>query len=190
MAVTVDVRGLRELERALGEIEKRATQKTVVRNALKKSAEPTAQLMRQMAAGTWDGKISGNIIVGTKIKNEAGRAAYAASMRETGGNKVAAVQAMRGARRAAKGTLPPVLMYVGPGERSWRAHWVEFGISPHTNAGIYAGTRHPGVRPNPFIRPAWDATQNVALDMIAGEMWTQIQRAAARQARRKAKANG
>lgn len=190
MAVTVDVRGLRELERALGEIEKRATQKTVVRNTLKKAAEPTAEMMRSGAAATWDSKIAGNIIVSTKIKNEAGKAAYAASMRETRGDKGASVKAMRDARRAAKGTLPPVLMYVGPGERSWRAHWVEFGISPHTNAGIYAGTRHPGVRPNPFIRPAWDATQNVALDIVATEMWTQINKAAKRQARRKAKGNG
>lgn len=190
MAVTVDVRGLKELEKALGELEKSATRKTVVRNALKKAAEPTAAQMSQMAAGTWDPKIAKNIIISTKIKNEAGKAAYAASMRETRGNKAAAVKAMRDARRAAKGTTPPVIMYVGPGEASWRAHWVEFGIGPHINGGIFAGTRHPGVRPNPFVRPAWDATRAVALDMIAGEMWVQIEKAAKRQARRKAKANG
>lgn len=190
MAVTVEMRGLRELEAALDQIEKSATRKTVVRNTLKKAAEPTADLMRSQASGTWDKKISGNIIVGTKIKNEAGRAAYAATMRETGGNKGAAVTAMRGARRAAKGTMPPVLMYVGPGEASWRAHWVEFGIGPHINGGMFAGTQHPGVRPSPFVRPAWDATQNVALDIIATEMWVQIDRAAKRQARRRAKANG
>lgn len=189
MAVSVEVRGLKQLERALDQIEKSATRKTVVRNALKKSAEPTAQAMRAQAAGTWDRKIAGNILVSTKIKNEAGKAAYAAALRE-GRDKGAAVKAMRDARRSAKGTMPPVFMYVGPGERSWRAHWVEFGIGPHINGGIFAGTRHPGVKPNPFVRPAWDATQAVALDMIAGEMWAQIEKAAKRQARRKAKANG
>ncbi len=189
MKVTIDVRGLKEIEKALFEIDKAATRKTVVRNALKKGGEPIAEAMRARAPVD-DGDLTGNIIVSAKIKGEAGKAAYAKAMRDSAGDKAYAVKAMRDARRAAKGTMPPVMLFVGPSERIFHAHLVEFATKPHINGGLFAGSQHPGTRPQPFARPAFDAESGRALSMISDELRAQIMKAAARQAKRKAKANG
>ena len=187
MKISIKVEGLKELESALMEIEKSSSRRTVVRNALKKAAEPIKAAM-EAAAPVASGRLRGSIIIGTKLKGEAGSAAFAASMRAAPGDVAAAVAASRTARRAAKGTMPAVTMFVGPSERAFNAHFVEFGTSPHVNAGNRAGTRHPGTAPQPFARPAWDATHDKALGIIADEMRVQIGKAAARQANRRAKA--
>lgn len=41
------------------------------------------------------------------------------------------------------------------------AHLVEFGTAPHDQPR--RGIRHPGARPKPFFRPAYDATKNATL---------------------------
>lgn len=186
MKVTVRVDGLKDLEAALSQLEKAATRKTVERNALKKAGEPIASAMRANAPVA-DGQLQENIAVSTKIKGEAGKAAYAKAMRDTAGNKALAVKAMRDARRAAKGTLPPVMMFVGPTVRAPHAHLVEFGTAPHINGGLFAGSQHPGTAPRPFARPAWDANKDAALQKIAAELAAEINKAAARQAKRRAR---
>lgn len=45
------------------------------------------------------------------------------------------------------------------------AHLVEYGTAPHDN-GRKDGRTHPGSRPQPFLRPAWDASR----DRILAEM--------------------
>jgi HK97 gp10 family phage protein len=184
--VTAKVIGFKEFEAALQELDKVATRKTVARNALKKAGEPVAAKMRSLAPVD-DGVLSRSIAVSTKIKGEAGKAAYAQTMRNTSGNKAMAVKAMRDARRDAKGTMPPVMMFVGPTTEAYQAHLVEFGTAPHINAGKFAGTKHPGTAPQPFARPAWDATSGTALDLIGDTLKAEIMRAAARQAKRRAK---
>jgi len=186
MGVSVRITGLKELEKALQELEKSATRKTVVRNALKKGAAPIASAMGANATRTPDQELSRGIVIGTKIKGEAGAAAYSQAMKQ-GFDKASAVKAMRDARRAAKGSLPPVILYVGPSERFSRSHWWEFGIAPHVNGGQFAGTKHPGVKPTPFIRPAWDSQRDTALQIIKTELAEQIRKAAARQAKRRAR---
>lgn len=186
MSISVKISGLKELEAALLDLEKAATRKTVARNALKKGAAPIASAMAAGARRTPQPEIGANIAVSTKIVGEAGNAAFHAAMKQ-GFDKASAVKAMRDARRAAKGTLPPVLMYVGPTDGHSMAHWWEFGIAPHVNGGQFAGTKHPGVRPTPFMRPAFDGQKDAALAAIAAELAAQIQKAAARQAKRKAK---
>ena len=186
MRVTAKVSGFKELEAALMEIEKTATRKTVARNALKKAGAPVAEKMRSLAPVD-DGVLAGSIIVSTKIKGEAGKAAYAQTMRQTAGNKAAAVKSMRDARRAAKGSMPPVMMFVGPTTKAFHAHLVEFGTKPHINGGRFAGSKHPGTAAQPFARPAWDATSGTALDLIGDELSAEIMKAAARQAKRRAK---
>ena len=185
MTIKFKIEGLKSVEKALLELEKAATRKTVVRNALKKAAVPIASAMGTNAARTPEPKIGASILIGTKIKGEAGKAAYTQSMRQ-GFNKAAALKAMRDARRAAKGSMPPVIIYVGPSERFSMSHFWEFGIAPHVNGGTFAGTRHPGVRPTPFIRPAWDSQREAALTILKAEMVSQIQKAAKRQSARKA----
>lgn len=186
MKITAKVNGFKELEAALEGLDKAATRKTVARNALKKAGAPVADGMRSRAPVD-DGVLRDNIIVSTKIKGEAGKAAYAKTMRQTSGNKAMAVKAMRDARRDVKGTLPPVMMFVGPTTRAFHAHFVEFGTAPRINGGRFAGTKHPGTAAQPFIRPAWDATSGTALDLIGDELRAEIMKAAARQAKRRAK---
>ena len=190
MKVTAKVSGLKELEAALMGLDKASTRKTVARNALKKAGAPVADRANEMAPVGATRRLKGSVIVSTKIVGEAGKAAYAKTMRATAGNKALATKAMRDARRAAKGTMPPVMMFVGPVKTVFYSHLVEFGTAPHINGGIFAGSKHPGTRPQPFMRPAWDAMQDVALARITDELRGQIMRAASRQAKRKAKANG
>lgn len=175
-----------ELEAALMEIDKAATRKAVSRRALKRAGQPIADKANALAPVD-DGVLSQSAIVSTKIKGEAGKAAYAQKMRQTAGNKAMAVKAMRDARRAASGSMPPVVMFVGPEKRAYHAHLVEFGTAPHINGGRFSGSKHPGTKPQPFMRPAWDATSGTALDMIGDELRAEIMKAAARQAKRRAK---
>lgn len=189
MKVSANLTGLKELEAALMGLDKAATRNTVARNALKRAGEPVAQAMREKAPRDSE-QLAGNIAVSTKIKGEAGKAAYAKTMRATAGNKGLATRAMRDARRAAKGTLPPVMMFVGPTVKAPYAHFLEFGTAPHIVGGLFAGAQHPGTAPKPFARPAWDATQDQALARITEALRAEIMRAATRQAKRRAKANG
>lgn len=187
MKTTFSLTGFKELERALSQIEKQSTQKAVARRALKKGGEPIAAKMRSLAPRD-DGQLQENIAVSTKVKNEVGAAAYSARMRETGGtDKAGAVSAMRDARRAAKGTAPPVFMYVGATVKAPHAHLVEFGTAPHINAGLFAGSEHPGTAPQPFARPAWDAEKNATIERIAKELGNEIMKAARRAANKAAK---
>lgn len=183
--VTFKLEGFKELEDAMARLEKSTTRKTVARNALKKAGDPIKAAM-EANAPVDDGVLKGSITIGTKLKGEAGKAAYAKAMRQ-GFDKASAVKALRDARRAAKGTMPPVIMYVGPGERAFHAHLVEFGTAPHAAGGMFAGAAHPGTAPQPFARPAWDAKKDEALEIVATELRAQIDKAIARQARRKAK---
>lgn len=186
MKVTAKVTGLKELEAALLGLEKTATRRTVMRNTLKKAGEPVAEAMRGRAPVA-EGQLHGNIAVSTKIKGEAGKAAYAKTMRDTAGNKALAVKSMRDARRAAKAAMPPVMMFVGPTVKAPYAHLVEFGTAPHINGGRFAGSRHPGTAPQPFARPAWDAEKDATLRRISEELRKHIDKAVKAQARRKAK---
>jgi HK97 gp10 family phage protein len=49
----------------------------------------------------------------------------------------------------------------------------EFGTSRHS--------------PQPFMRPAWDGGKQDLADTVGGELWTEIEKAAARQARKQAR---
>ncbi len=186
MKVSVKVTGMREIEAALTQLEKDATKRSVMRNALKSAGQPVANRMSELAPED-TGRLAREMAVSTKIKGEAGKAAYAKTMRDTAGNKALAVKSMRDARRAAKGTMPPVMMFVGPTVKAPHAHLVEFGTAPHINAGQFAGTQHPGTSPQPFARPAWDAEKDATLARIAQELRVQMDKAIRRQARAAAK---
>jgi len=185
MKVSFRVEGLKELEASLQELEKDSTRKTVARNTLKKAAAPIAAAMTANAP-TNRGQLRRSITVGTKLKGNVGDAAYAKAMR-AGLGKSAAVIAKRAALRAAKGTLPPMILFVGPSVKAPHAHLVEFGTAPHVNGGLFAGSQHPGTAPRPFVRPAWDASKDRALSIITEELRAQIAKAVARQAKAAAK---
>lgn len=61
------------------------------------------------------------------------------------------------------------------------AHFVEFGTRPHSVGkgsklvrGVNIGLRHPGARPQPFLRPAFDTKKVVALRTIEGRMRREV----------------
>jgi HK97 gp10 family phage protein len=161
-STTVRVDGLRELQKALAELPK-STSRTVQRRVLMKRAQPIADAMRAKAPKRY-GDLRDSITVSTKRprghKSNAARAFAAAGGGAAG----------RAAVKAAGGT--PVEVFVGPG-RNPQALMQEFG------------TRHHG--PQPFIRPSWDAEKDRVLEGLKDDLWTEIQKAAARLAKKRAK---
>ena len=187
--MTFRIDGFPELEKALMQIEKRATQVAVTRRALQKAAEPMRDMASQYAA-VRTGDLSEGIKISMRATGEVGRAAYAAVMRKTSGDKTAALSAMRTARRTFKASNPPAVLYMGPISGLFYARFVEFGTKAHENGGRFAGSQHPGTAPDPFMRPAFDAEAQKTIDRLAPLIWAEIEKSALRAARRKAKANG
>lgn len=172
MKASVSISGFRELEKALGQLPK-ATGRNVLRRTLIKAGEPIAEEARRLAP-VESGDLRDSIQVSTRVKNKVGRAEFAAAMR-AGLGKQAAVSALRAARREAKGEASFAEAFVGParGKGVIRyAHLVEFG-----------GARNKP--PKPFMRPAWDARQRQALDIIRRELGNEIMSAARRLGRSK-----
>ena len=62
--------------------------------------------------------------------------------------------------------------HAGPG-RHPQAHLQEFGTAHHA--------------PQPFARPAWDGGKDALLEGVADDFWTEIGKAAARQAKKAAR---
>ncbi len=162
----VRIEGLRELEQSLSEVPK-ATARNVLRRVLMKRAQPIVDTARQLVPVD-SGQLRDSIAVSTKLGTKAGKSEFAAAMR-AGLGKEAAVQAMRDARRAAAGQGSFAEVYVGPG-RLPHAHMVEFGTSR--------------MAPRPYLRPAWDAHKGAILEGIKEDFWAEIQKSAARRARR------
>lgn len=166
-SVVISTSGFRALDEALAELPK-ATARNVLKRTLVKAGEPIAQKARDLVAVD-SGGLKASIAVSAKIKNKVGSAEFAEAMRQ-GLGKAAAVQALRDARRASNGSFAE--MYVGPAvPQGFYGHLLEFGTS-HMPA-------------EPFMRPAWDAEQRTALDIIRSELGQQIIAAAKRLARSK-----
>lgn len=164
---SVSVSGLRALDQALAELPK-ATARNVLKRTLLKAGEPIAEKARDYAKER-TGRLNKSIAISAKVKNKVGKAEYAAAMR-AGLGQAAAVQAMRDARRASSASFAE--MYVGPETPAgFYGHLVEFGTF-NTTA-------------QPFMRPAWDATQSQALDIIRKELGNEIIMSARRIARSK-----
>lgn len=47
-----------------------------------------------------------------------------------------------------------ITIYAGGGD-AFYARFVEFGTAPHVNGGLYAGSKHPGTKAQPFFFPGW-----------------------------------
>lgn len=67
---------------------------------------------------------------------------------------------------------------LGPGTpRAVRiAHLVELGTAPHWQPNRNGGQWHPGARPYPFMRPAFEATQDEVLQEFEEAIWRGITR--------------
>src|SRR5690606_17653323 len=127
--------------------------KTTLERALRQAAKPMLEAAKRNAPND-DGDLEKSLMIGKRLKRgEAGRVAYAAMMKATGGNKSSAVSAMREARRGAGTSF--VQFYLGPrlGKGGGgHAHLVEFGVGPRfTKDGKLTGE----VPADPFLRPAF-----------------------------------
>lgn len=172
--VRIKIGGLRELDSALGELSK-ATARNTLRRVLKRAGQPIADRASELApddpaTGTPD--LHTSIIVSPKIKNEVGKAEFAAVMK-SGGTRAEAVSAMRDARRAAGGEGSFAEMYIGPDAKQFHAHLQEFGTVHHA--------------PQPFMRPAFEEKKGEALDIIKRDLKAEIDKSVTRARARAAK---
>jgi hypothetical protein len=53
------------------------------------------------------------------------------------------------------------------------AHLVEYGTAPHWQPR--RGIMHPGARPYPFARPAFETTKDIVLQRIGHAIWRRIE---------------
>lgn len=184
MTFTVD--GLKEIEAALENIPKRSTQVAVMRRALTKAAEPMRDAAKSYVSTNGDGDLEAGIRIGTRVRDEAGAVAFHKTLR-SGGDKGQAVHAMRDARRAAKasGLNPAIVLFMGPSETAYYAKWIEYGTGPRVQKR--SGRETGSVSPDPFMRPAFDREVQPTIDRVKPLLWREIQRAAARAAKKAAK---
>lgn len=170
MNMIVQVSGLAALDRALAELPK-ATARNVLKRTLEKAAVPIVDEAKRLVPVN-TGRLRDSIAASPKIKNKVGSAEFASAMR-AGLGKDAAVSALRSARRAAKGQGSFAEIFVGPSGRKVipYAHIMEFGSVKDA--------------PQPYMRPAWDATKRQALDIIKAELGNEIIKTARRLGRAK-----
>lgn len=145
-SVTVKMEGLKDLDRALGDMSK-ATSRNNVKRALTAAAEPAAEIARHIAPVA-EGDLKGSITVSTQL-----------TRRHRRGAKQNEVEVHIGPR-SGKG----VLNY---------ATFAEFGTSD--------------TLPQPFMRPMWDTQQQPILKRIKTELASEIEKTAARAARKAAR---
>lgn len=174
---TVAVKGFADLDRALRELPT-AVGKGVVRRALAEAAAPMVARAKALAPRD-RGDLAGAIALSTRLTARQRR-----ERRNLPGDTAAGA----------------VELFLGA---AWpegaHAHLVEFGTAPHSirarraqtlargETAFGARVEHPGARPQPFLRPAWDAEKHPTLDRFGRALWRQIERAAKRLARRAAR---
>ena len=71
-----------------------------------------------------------------------------------------------------------ITIYAGDGE-AYHARFVEFGTSPFTNGGLFAGSENPGTVAQPFFYPAYRANRKRAKGRITRAINKAAKRAAA-----------
>jgi HK97 gp10 family phage protein len=67
---------------------------------------------------------------------------------------------------AARAGALTVTIFAG-NEKAYYARFVEFGTAPHTQAGQFAGTQHPGTAAQPFFFPSFRAMRKEVRRMLA-----------------------
>jgi HK97 gp10 family phage protein len=165
MRASVKVDGMQDLQAEFEKLANPAQRKASARRALRKAAEPLAQIASGMAPRA-SGKLSASIGYGTRL-----------SKRQSGLH-----------RKMFKDDRVAVEMFVGAsyamGGGGRHAHLQEFGTGPrYHKSGKYVGQ----VSAQPFLRPAWDSYQATMLETIQTELWADLQRSIARAERRAAR---
>lgn len=169
MKTTMKVEGLAALEKALLELPK-SLAKAVEKRVLTKAAGPIKDAAQQLVHER-TGRLKRGITISTKVKGgNKGGSAYHKAIAE-GASKSEARAAARDVNRGPRRIQE---VFVGPSAKSYYSHFEEFGTVKQAA--------------HPFMRPAWDANKDKALDIIKTELGTEINKAAKRLAKKRAKA--
>lgn len=170
----VPLQGAAELKKALDEFRKEfgsARARAVQVRVLLKNAKPVVADAERFAPKD-TGKLATSIRVQTKrprgMKTGAARA-FAQTL-ALGGSQAEA----RGAAKAAG--AEPAMVFVGPGQNAWYAHFQEFGTVKQ--------------RPHAFIRPALDANAASFFDNVGKDLYAEMEKTAQRVNKRNAKGTG
>ncbi len=160
-----DLIGLDQLLKNMEELPTIAMKKTVVRNALKKSLAPVLDAAKQSAPKGKTGILARSMKISTKLKPSQ--------------------------RKGKPRDRTTVTAYVGSTSR--HAHLVEFGTQERTlqgpvvapiGGGVLTVHRTGRMTANPFLRNAWDTRRGQLLPIFSREMKVQLEKAAARLAKR------
>lgn len=158
--------GWKELEKALGELPSKATKKNTVRRALKKAAEPILSDMKANAPRDKGVLVSHLDMSGSLTANERkGTGPEFLGIGENG-QKIFGKQAARNFVEIHVGAT-------GKKQNSPVAMWAEFGTED--------------TQPTAFGRRAFEANKMAALQVIGTELGKEIEKAAARAAKKRAK---
>lgn len=173
--VRVKVSGLRELDRALGELPK-ATARNVLTRVLKAAAEPI-RAAAQAGAPVDTGALRESIIVSTRKPkgHSAKKTAFAEAMR-SGASRAEAGKAARAAGIGAHEAFAEA--FVGPVQQRTKQAAIKTIVQEFGSVD-QSGT--------PYMRPAWDANKGKALDIIKDGLGDEIAKAARRLAKKRAK---
>ncbi len=150
--MTIRVEGLKQLDKALGQLP-RATGKNVLRRVARQALEPIIADAKTKVHET-SGDTKRSLAVSTRL-----------SHRQKALHK-----------KLVRGDKSSVEMFAGAGSH----HFVPQAIFEEF------GTVKQGA--HPFLRPAWDGGKMRALNGIKKDLWAEIQKAAKRVARKKARA--
>ena len=82
-------------------------------------------------------------------------------------------------RQKGAGTGNMVITIFAGGGEAYYARFIEFGTSPFTNGGRFAGSANPGVKAQPFFYPAYRANRKRAKSRITRAINKSAKRAAA-----------
>jgi HK97 gp10 family phage protein len=154
MSTKVKIEGLRALRNSLLDLPK-ATSKNVQKRVLIKRAQPLVQKAKDNVPVDF-GDLKNSIAASPKLSR-------------------------RQKRTHKKETKTQVDIFVGPGTHP-QAHWMEFGTGERRQRK--SGKSVGAVPRVPFMRPAWDATKMGILDGIKEDLANEIEKAAARLAKK------
>lgn len=156
MATRVGVRGSRELAAALRELGRSPTAagRRRGRTAAAKVLQDAARFHLQVNASVETGALSAALTVA-----------------EDDGRRNRTLMGVR--KGKIKGRIP-----------SSYSHLVEFGTAPHWQPNRFGGIMHPGARPKPYMRPAYEQNIHLASRAYFMEIKADVEAAAVRIARR------
>lgn len=173
MKTTMQVEGFKELDNLLKELPT-ATSKNVLRRAARKALAPVMETARSLVPTGPDRTKKGRPIKGGGLKRSLKIA-----------TRLSRRQASLARKQSAVEGKSSITLYGGPSAFP-HAHLVEFGTRERVKKKT--GQKVGRMPPQPFMRPAWDRNKDQALTLFRTDIWSEIEKATKRLARKAARA--